>query len=316
MPSMIESLWSRLAEGTRRPAHLASSNDYPIELFAQLDAKAQPGLLALSDSSPPKPPAFSAFEVSVGRRADNRWATSLSLSQESLRPQFASMCDRMLELGASLAQGKDASVFLMQQVARWHRMLALGADGLLSAEEQRGLLGELIVLEAAIERFGADSALAGWVGPDDAPQDFLLPACPVEVKTILAGGQFVTISSLEQLDLADGALSIAIVEIVQCANGTGGTSLATTVGRIRKQIEGHVRARSTLDDQLLKAGYSDRDEYSEVEFRIIRTRWFRVDSDFPRLVRSAVPLQIVGARYQLLLSAITSHETNPFNDHG
>lgn len=316
MPSMIEALWRRLAEGARRPAHLASSSDYPIELFAQLDEKSRPGLLALSDTAPLKPPAYSAFDISVGRRTDGRWATSLSLSQESLRPQFASMCDRMIELGASLSPGMDASVFLLQQVARWHRMLALGADGLMTAEEQRGLLGELVVLDAAIGRFGADAAVAGWVGPDDAPQDFLLPACPVEVKTILAGGQSVTISSLEQLDIAEGALSIAIVEIVQCANGTGGMSLAETIRRLRMLLDEQVQARASFDDQLLKTGYSDRDEYGDVEFRVIRTRWFRVASDFPRLVRSAVPLAIVGARYQLLLSAIANHETNPFNDHG
>lgn len=316
MTSTIEALWSKLAEGSTRPAHLASSADGQIDLFAQLDAKARPGLLALSDAMPAKPPTYSAFEITIGKRSDKRWATSLSLSQESLRPQFASMCDRLLQQGASNGPHADASVFMLQQVARWHRMLALGADGLLSAEKQQGLLGELVVLDGALDKFGADAAVAGWVGPDDAPQDFLLPACPVEVKTILAGGQLVTISSLEQLDIADAALSLAVVEIVQCARGTGGTSLAGCVSRLRVRLEDNVHALSRFEDQLLKTGFTDRDEYGEVEFRVIRTRWFGVSGGFPRLVRSAVPLPVAAARYQLLLSAIATHETTPFNDHG
>jgi hypothetical protein len=48
----------------------------------------------------------------------------------------------------------------------------------------RGLLGELIILKDAIApRFGNDAAVNGWVGPHDAPQDFLVAGIAIEVKT-------------------------------------------------------------------------------------------------------------------------------------
>lgn len=315
MPT-IEVVWARLAEGTRRPVHLASAIDYPIELFGQLDSRSRPGLLALSDRPPPKPPSYSAFDIGVGQRADSRWAISLSLAQESLASQFAAMCDKVLQLGATCPPGADAGAFLLQQVARWHRMLALGPDGLMTAEAQRGLLGELVVLRASFDRFGAEVSVLGWVGPDDAPQDFLLPELPVEVKTVLAGVQTVNISSLEQLDISDGSLALAVVEVVQCANGTGGTTLSAAVRSHRGLLADNVHARERFEEQLSKAGYTDRDEYDEIEYRVVRTRWFGVSDEFPRLVRSAVPLPVTNAKYQLLLSALATHEINPFHDHG
>lgn len=312
----IEGVWSTLLGGSVRPTHTGVFPGYPIELYAQLDVQGRPGLLALSDTKPAKPPAYSAFDIVVGRRTDGRWATSLSLAQEALRIQFATMCEKVVTLGASCGRNTDACSFLLQQVARWHRMLALGPDGLLTGEEQRGLLGELVVLEAAIERFGSTLAVFSWLGPDDAPQDFMLPASPVEVKTIIAGGQRVKISSLLQLDIADGSLCLAVVELVHCERGTGGTSLARHVHTVRHRLADDVHALEKFEVQLGSALYADRVEYDEIEFRVAKVRWFQVGAGFPKLARSDVPLPILEARYELLVSAISQFEVNAFNDHG
>lgn len=312
----IEGVWSTLLGGSVRPTHTGVFPGYPIELYAQLDVQGRPGLLALSDAKPAKPPTYSAFDIVIGRRADGRWAMSLSLAQEALKIQFSTMCEKVVTLGASCSAATDACSFLLQQVARWHRMLALGPDGLLTAEEQRGLLGELIVLEAAIERFGATSAVFGWLGPDEAPQDFMLPACAVEVKAIMSGGRRVKISSLLQLDIADGSLCLAVVALVHCQRGTGGTSLARLVHTVRGRLADDVAALDKFEVQLGTALYADRVEYDEVEFRIAWIRWFHVGEHFPKLARSDVPLPILEARYELLVSAISQFEINPFNDHG
>lgn len=314
MISTIESVWADLGRDDKRPVHIGLSTGYPLDLYAQLDADDRPGLLALANDRPDAPPPYAAFDFVVGHREDGRWALSMSLRQSSLRVQFAALCDRVVQSGLGSRLGDDACAFLLHQVARWHRMLALGVSGMLSEEQQRGLLGELAVLEAAVARFGAPAATAGWVGPDDAPQDFVLPSLRIEVKTIISGSPRIKISSLLQLDVSDGSLCLAVVELVQCPADTGGVSLRASVEAMRLLLQDDVAAMERFEDRLSVACYEDREEYGRVEYRLARTRWFHVTGSFPKLARSLTPLPIAEAKYELLVSAIGGHEVNPFNE--
>lgn len=316
MISTIESVWDGLAHDGTRPLHQGLAPDYPLDLYAQLDSDSRPGLLALASERPATPPPYAAFDFTIGRREDGRWALSMSLRQRSLNAQFAALCDRVVQAGLACRRGDDACSFLLIQVARWHRMLALGISGLLSEEEQRGLIGEISVLQAAVATFGAKAATAGWVGPDDAPQDFVLPSIRVEVKTVIAGSPLVKISSLLQLDVPDGSLCLALVELVQCPSGTGGVSLRGCVEGMRLVLRDDIGAMERFEDRLSVACYEDRDEYASIEYRVARMRWFHVTGSFPKLARSLTPLPIADAKYELLVSAIARHEVNPFNQDG
>lgn len=312
----LEGLWTVLAAGSVFPAHTRVSADHPLELFAQIDAQRRPGLLALSSTPFDRPPAYSAVDLVVGHRDDGRWALSMSLAQEMLAPHFSVMCDQIILQGLTQPPGVCPATFLLRQVARWHRLLALGPDGLLRQEDQQGLLGEVLVLTQASSRFGPEAAATSWVGPDDAPQDFTFPSLYVEVKAIQSGSACVTVSSLDQLETGAEPLVLAVVELVRCAPGTGGQSLFDAVARAREAVGSSPQALDRLEEQLGKAGYIDRDEYKLNEYRVSRTRWFSVGPTFPRLARTSVPDAIRDARYQLLVSALASFETNAFAEDG
>lgn len=316
MTTSIEDAWGRLATGSVFPVHTRVSADHPLDLFAQVDVRQRVGLLTLSDVAPDRVPTYAAVEVKCGRRDDGRWAMSLALAQPTLLAMFATMCDQIVDQGRALAPGADAARFVLSQVARWHRLLALGRDGLLPAEEQQGLFGELAVLRQAVAKYGPDEATSGWVGPEDAPQDFQLPAGPVEVKAIRAGQPSVWISSLEQLDVDADRLCLAVVDLVQVANSTGGLSLAGAVAAAREELTSAPLALQRLDDQLQRTGYVDREEYGLVEYQVPRIRWYSVHAGFPRLTRTRLPAAIASARYQLMLSELSAFETDPFDNHG
>jgi hypothetical protein len=307
----IEEAWDRIEQGDRLPAQIRVTADHPMDLFAHVDGQHRPGLLALSGRQPDTLPAYSAVEIHIGQRADGQWAVSLALAQQALRPMFAAMCTQIVALGTNTAPGTDAATFMLGQVARWHRLLALGPSGLLSIEEQQGLFGELFVLSEAVTRFGA-VAVQGWIGPDDAPQDLELPTGPVEVKTVRAGQATVWISSAEQLDVDDGRLRLAVVDVVEAAPGTGGTSLTGQVATVREQLTPDPAGLQHFEEQLQKAGYIDRDEYGRPELRVTRVRWFAVRDQFPRLVRSQLPAAIGDTRYQLTLASLSIFEINGF----
>lgn len=309
MIPMIESQWAELAGALPLPVHRRVSPHHPLDLFAQLDWQERVGLLAISEESPGTVPTYAAVDVSLGLRADGKWATSISLKQPILRPMFAAMCDEIVQQGMKAKAGTQAGGFVLQLLARWQRLLALGPDGLLSAEAQLGLLGELTVLSKAIDRFGPQKAVAGWLGPLDAPQDFLLPSGFLEVKAIRNGSAEIRISSLEQLDISSDALTLAVCEFAPCSAGTGGHSLASLVSVIRKKVVDQVQTADSFEGLLRQAGFTDRSEYVQEEFRLLRTRWLSVTAEFPRLQRSKLPQAVLNGKYRLLLDSLEPFET-------
>ena len=58
-----------------------------------------------------------------------------------------------------------------------------------------------------------------------------------------------------------------------------------------------------------KNGYFEKDieRYAAYMYRLAEKRIFLVDTDFPRLTRENIPVEVVNARYDLSLSAIDSH---------
>ncbi|MGJ7531061.1 PD-(D/E)XK motif protein [Variovorax sp. GB1P17] len=308
--SMIESQWAELVGALPLPVHRRVSPYHPLDLFAQLDSQERVGLLAISEETPGTVPTYAAVDVSVGLRADGKWATSISLKQPILRPMFAAMCDEIVQQGMKAKAGVQAGGFVLQLLARWQRLLALGPDGLLSSEARLGLLGELAVLSKAIHRFGSQQAIQGWLGPLDAPQDFLLPSGFVEVKAIRNGSSEIRISSLEQLDISSDALTLAVCEFASCSAGTGGYSLASLVSMVRERVVDHAEVADTFEGLLRQAGFTDRSEYAQEEFRLLRTRWFSVTAEFPRLQRSKLPQAVSAGKYRLLLESLEPFETS------
>lgn len=306
---MIESQWAELVGALPLPVHRRVSPHHPLDLFAQLDSQERVGLLAISEESPGTVSTYAAVDVNVGLRADGKWATSISLKQPILRPMFAAMCNEIVQQGMKAKAGVQAGGFVLQLLARWQRLLALGPDGLLSSEARLGLLGELAVLSKAIDRFGPQQAVQGWLGPLDAPQDFLLPSGFVEVKAIRNGSSEIRISSLEQLDISSDALTLAVCEFASCSAGTGGYSLASLVSMVREQVVDHVEAADTFEGLLRQAGFTDRSEYAQEEFRLHRPRWFSVNAEFPRLQRSKLPQAVSAGKYRLLLESLEPFET-------
>ncbi len=169
----------------------------------------------------------------------------------------------------------------------------------MSDSEQRGLAGELVFLEKAIQRFGPRIAVEGWVGPLDAARDFDLPEELSEVKTISPGSLTVQISSLEQLE---GEPYLVVYELAHVqSQGTGTFSLPDAVTGVRKAIEGDDAAAEEFERRLRLAGYEPRKEYETIHFRLLDSYVFKVAQAFPRLVRSAVSKGVVEAKYSLYL---------------
>ncbi len=223
---------------------------------------------------------------------------------------FAAMAEDIVRTLHRLGDSAHASTVrvLLDRIRAWQMFMDRGGDGVLSAEGEIGLVGELVVLLGLLEAgVSGLSACEGWDGPRDGVHDFRWRSGAIEVKASTApSGSFpARIGSIEQLD--DAAVHPLFLAAVRLNQAQSGRLLADWVTDVRQRLVGQVAALDTFNDRVLQGGYSDAhaDRYTR-RFTVHDVRLFPVDPAFPRLTRSTVPAAIVEARYQLDLDAIAT----------
>lgn len=196
----------------------------------------------------------------------------------------------------------NAARAVVDRLRVWQAFFRRDMEGL-TREEQEGLFGELLFLEALLDAgLAADSAISAWQGPSGAPRDFSLPACQIEVKAGTSRDGFF-VSSLDQLDTdSAGVLLVAFSELEEMPEGT---SLPDVVSRIAARLRSaSLRAADAFEDRLLQSGYLavQSGSYSLRRWRVVRRSFFRVTGDFPRIRRAELRSGVVDVRYRVALS--------------
>ena len=107
----------------------------------------------------------------------------IRLTDQEQRDIFLRFCRDIVD-ATVLAQTEEQAVErFLARTWRWHRLLQGGRDKRLGDDEQRGLIGELVVLERhLLPVLGALDAVRCWTGPLDAPHDFEISRIHVEAK--------------------------------------------------------------------------------------------------------------------------------------
>lgn len=231
--------------------------------------------------------------------------TWIALSRkESGSPElFAEMVrDVAGAMDSAASEGEGAVLWTMlRRVRMWQQFMSHGA-GLLSPEAELGLAGELFFMVLLFDAgVSPESVLSGWVGPDDAPQDFLLGDGAIEVKATMSSSGFpVKIGSLEQLD--DAVASPLFLAAVRFAGGEGGATLPEMVAGIERRLADEPGAIDLLRERLMVTGYSDAHagQYSR-RFEPKEKRVLSVSEGFPRLTPGVVPAGVTRALYEINL---------------
>lgn len=274
---------------------------HPIDIFLGLEG-GQRAVLVVCSQRPPDAPSLASIRVEVRPRQDGEWALVLRLTRPDLKALFVRLVEDLA--GATRQRPGDAGGVVVSRLARWQRLLSRGAPGMLEDHELRGLAAELdFLVGEAIGAVGPRAALAAWVGPSDAPKDFVFENVEVEVKAVHRQQRMITISSLEQL--TDAGLPIylwtRVVDLGVALQGAP-NSFAAFVGRVRDAVARDTVAAEALEDRLLTIGYHDRPEYLGRAVVFGSTSCFRVSGAFPRLQRSAVPAAVMACSYELATS--------------
>lgn len=286
---------------------------HPPDIFLGLE-DGERAVMVLCVHRPPEPPSLAAIGVGVGLRHDGRWALVLRL----LRPELKALFNRLIEDldGALRQQPESPGETVLVRLARWQRLLSEAPLGLLGDQELRGLCAELDFLRAeAIRVVGLRAAVTAWVGPRDAPKDFVLDCAEVEVKAVHQQPREYCISSLEQLTDAGKPLFLwaRVVELGR-AQEPNPHSVAALVDKVRAEMATDPVATEELEIRLRLAGYEDRPEYASRVINFGPATCYRISPGFPRIERPPTPPGIISCQYRIQVAALDAFRVSTWQE--
>jgi hypothetical protein len=189
----------------------------------------------------------------------------------------------------------------------------------LSAEQQIGLIGELLFLERLLKSLGPE-ALDAWLGPSGEPHDFRVKKNEFEVKTTVSPHRIHTIHGLEQLIPSAGCSLFLISILLGPPGANNGFSLAEKVaelvGQIGSQSTRLIQFETALDTYGFRA--ADSALYTR-RFAIRRSMALvPIDSSFPAVTRLGIhnmlgPLasRVESVQYDVRLEGLEREDGTP-----
>jgi hypothetical protein len=250
-------------------------------------------------------------EVAAG--PPERTILRIMLEDERLLDIFAVLSADLIATAAGESTPAAALRRCIDRICLWQGLFERVAVEGLSEERQRGMIGELLILETLLmPRLDPLAAVLAWAGPDSAHQDFIHGTTAVEVKTSLAKRHArIMIANEKQLDeRPHGALVLAHMRFDESA--AHGMSLPEAVARMRSALIADPAALRQLDDRLMLGGYLDVHAplYRRSRWRISSIRYFRVGGEFPRLTEENLPRGVGDISYSIIADDLGPFEVS------
>lgn len=154
--------------------------------------------------------------------------------------------------------------------------------GGMSAEQEIGLLGELMLLDHMVEAIGPEAALGAWAGPLSEEHDFVFPSLHIEVKTTRNEARRHVIHGLGQLLPLHGVPLVLLSTQITVGSPGHGATLPQRIGRLREAVGADSQS---LEDRLIAFGWDDEesDLYTTVWIERSMPRAYLIDEHFPAM---------------------------------
>lgn len=318
-PEALLATWAELGEAAPSPSgaqRIRLDVDAAADIFACIFwPSRRPGLLieGAGEHRPggDKIPTCRGVRVVHEVSAEPRTLIRIMLEDECLLDIFAVMSADLVSIVAPQTTTALALRRAIDRLCMWQGLFErVPAEGL-SEERQRGMLGELLVMERLlIPSLGSLAAAECWTGPDPAHQDFIRSGLAIEVKTSLAKRHArLRIANEKQLDeRSHDNLLLAYLNLDESM--AHGDSLPMVVERVRALAAGDPAASRILDDRLLAGDYLDVHApiYDRNRWRAGDTRYFRVEGEFPRLTDANLPAGVGDIGYSIIADDLRPYE--------
>ena len=228
----------------------------------------------------------------------------IRLAEAEQRGVFHRFCLDVVDATRPSRTEQEAAERFLARTWRWHRLLTGGGDPRLSQEEQKGLVGELCVLERQlIPSLGPADAVLAWAGPNRAQKDFMIGRIGIEAKAHSPHVPCVRISSAQQLDTAGTArLFLYTVEVSGAPADSSLVTVTDVASRVRDTIASSDLSSAILfEERLNAAGFDWSDDYSDNPLLIGDASLYEVQEGFPRIAPSMFQPGVEDVQYSVVL---------------
>lgn len=301
--------WANIAQGLARRVDA----DHVADFYWSVTHDGEPQLVLEAPTVDPAPrlPKLRGLVARVVPAGEGRSRISLRLVDASLQDIFSRLCHDLVDASRVADTEESAAQVAIRRTWRWHHLLRGGGPGLLSAEEQKGLIGEIHVLRRLIDLVGGAAAVASWRGPLGAPKDFEVGPHAIEAKARRgAATAHVRISSEDQLD--GNGVDVLLLHVIDLSTAVDGEG--TTLSDCARDLFDAVRdldegLLEPLEDRFVAAGFHWTDDYSEFQWSEGQHRIYRVIDGFPCLqASSSLPTGVSQVKYAIDLNAIDEYQ--------
>lgn len=221
---------------------------------------------------------------------------------------FAVLCEDLIASISSETNEKKIIKEVLNRFEKWKSLFnKIGLQGL-TAEEQRGLFGELYFLRKFL-RTNNDflSVVNTWIGTEKQVRDFQSNTWAVEVKTTHGNNhQKVHISSERQLDISNlENLFLYHISLEQLQNTE--ETLNDIVDSVAEILKSETIVLNKFKSKLYEVGYFDlqRNLYENIGYRIRQDIFYKVENDFPRIEENDIRAGVGDVKYSIILSQCT-----------
>jgi hypothetical protein len=278
---------------------------HPLEVYVGLSDLAHPVVQIRSEVKPALH-QFSELVLVTRNQQDRHWVLSLSLQDVRFTDVFLRLVAHLVSASRRDLTAESAWRSVAAVLEEWKRLLQSRPEGLLGLDELRGLIGELwLVLHRFAKIMPMDQAVAGWLGPLNAPQDFWYEATGFhEAKSIGPSATRLKISSAHQLD--EEGMEILVLQVPQVAEpDIAAVNLVTLVRTVSALLLDSGAGTTELDMRIKRLGVDlDHPYYADTWFRVTTVETLHVSGDFPAIRHSALPDGIDRVRYSIERSVI------------
>jgi hypothetical protein len=236
----------------------------------------------------------------------------LTLERHIDKDLFKKFCETLVAALQPVTDSPAALALALAHIKRWKAFLAGHKGHILSAEEVRGLFGEVLFLRELYQHHIHEAkAMEAWRGPQGGHQDFVFGSTAVEVKALSGRDRStVRISSEDQLETLSENLFLVTYQLTETAGTERSCSLSGLIHKVQSELS-DAEAIEELSKRLASYGYIELQEYEAPEFVVRAKHAYRVTESFPRLIRSRLPDGILRLAYEIQLEKIAAFECDP-----
>ena len=255
---------------------------------------------------------FRGIAIEVVKLDATQKQFTIFLLEDSLEDVFVLFLEDVLSSLFAVSKEEEALVLIHSRVNHWKDLFAKLSGETLTPERQRGLYGELLILQMLLQASKDKlKTLNAWQGPHGGNHDFILDKIALEVKTTKAGAPTLGISNEMQLDYSGWeALYVSLVVLSEIKGGTD--TLSALINEIQNLLASDLELVALLLSKLQLAGIPNdmTDGYADIGYHLRACRHFHVTKGFPSIITTDIPDAISEVKYKVDISGCLDFETD------